>query len=428
MQTNFNIRRTNFPTLLFLIFLTLSVCSCSRKEKLIQKKEPVQITFSWWGNQQRHDYTLKGVEIFQQQNPDITVECSYEPWKDYEISYYNLYQQNLETDIMLINFDWLSKYSADGSGYYDLYQLDDYIELNNFTYDDLYYGKQNEKLNAIPIAFNTIIPIYDKALFDRYGIKIPENWDELFAAAGVLSENGYALYGIGRKHLFLLMIAYFEQLQGKRFFNNYGKLNITEKDLLFCIDFLKEAFDKRIFFDDVENFNEKSYEQNKIAAAITWCSECSKYARVFNERDGIAVLGSYIYKPDAIETGWYLKPATMYAMKKNTEHPVEAAKLMNFLLNSKEMAELQACEKGIPASNASLTAVLLARKLSGMEHEALMKMRFYRDNLNMMLPIMENRELIESFLKLTIDFTNGKTSREECARIMYREFSVICNP
>lgn len=428
MQTKFNINRINFLYFTCFVFLVFSFISCSGKENSAQKKEPVQITFSWWGNQPRHDYTLKGVEIFQQQNPDITIECSYAPWKDYEISYDNIYNQNLETDIMLINFDWLFKYSADGAGYYDLYKLDDYIELNNFTYDDLSYGKRNEKLNAIPIAFNTIVPIYDKALFDRYQIKIPENWDELYEAAGALSKNGYTLYGVGRKHLFLLMIAYFEQLQGKRFFTSYGKLNITEKDLLFCIDFLKDAFEKKIFFDDVENFNEKSYENNKIAAAIAWCSESSKYADIFNEREGKALLGSYIYKPDAIETGWYLKPATMYAMKKNTEHPVEAARFMNFLLNSREMSELQACEKGIPASNSSLTAVILARKLSGMEHEALMKMRFYRDNLNMMLPVMENRELIESFLKLTIEFINGKLSREECARKMYREFSVICNP
>ena len=38
-----------------------------------------------------------------------------------------------ETDVMQINFGWLSEYSADGRGYYDLEKVSDVIDLSVYS-------------------------------------------------------------------------------------------------------------------------------------------------------------------------------------------------------------------------------------------------------------------------------------------------------
>ena len=47
-------------------------------------KRNTTITFGWWGNDDRHLYTLKGIDVFQEKYPQIEVNCSYNVWNGYE--------------------------------------------------------------------------------------------------------------------------------------------------------------------------------------------------------------------------------------------------------------------------------------------------------------------------------------------------------
>ena len=37
-------------------------------------KDPVKLRIAWWGGQSRHDYTLKVIEMYESQNPHVTIE------------------------------------------------------------------------------------------------------------------------------------------------------------------------------------------------------------------------------------------------------------------------------------------------------------------------------------------------------------------
>ena len=43
-------------------------------------------------------------------------------------------------DVMLINYGWLDTYSSDGSGFYDLNTLSDYIDFENYIEEGLAFG------------------------------------------------------------------------------------------------------------------------------------------------------------------------------------------------------------------------------------------------------------------------------------------------
>ncbi|WP_407427592.1 ABC transporter substrate-binding protein [Treponema sp.] len=402
---------------LLFIGTPLLLTSCTAKSG----SDTAEISFSWWGNEPRHEYTLKGIEEFQKIRPEIKVTPKYAVWKGYEEAFEKSFYDGSSTDVMQINFDWLSKYSPDGNGFYDLNEFKDIIEFHNYTLTDLEYGTINGKLNAVPIAFNTIIPIFNKSVLDKNSFQIPSTWDTLFKYAEILKPQNQYLLGANAKHSFLLAVAWFEQAHSKKVFADNHHLNITESETAEILDFSKQLIKEHVLSPEIQNFTSKSLSNKKIAGAVAWCNEAGTLAKTFESIGGKGVLGNFITANGASETGWYLKPVSMYALKKDSKNPEQAAELINFLLNNSEMALLQKCDKGVPASNKSLTALMKGQALEELQYTSLMKIRFNRGNINPMLPIMENKDLNSTFANLVLEYTNGKISKNEAAKELYEK-------
>ena len=78
---------------------------------------------------------------------------------------------------------------------------------------------------------------------------------------------------------------------------------------------------------------------------------------------------------------------------------------------------MQKNEKGVPISNTSLTALMENGTLESLQYSSLMKIRFYRGNINQMLPIMENSDVINAFLDNVLDYNSGKKTSAEVAKL-----------
>ena len=117
--------------------------------------------------------------------------------------------------------------------------------------------------------------------------------------------------------------------------------------------------------------------------------------------------------------GWCVKPATMYAISATTEYPEEAAKLLEFLLNSRDMAQLQGTEKGIPISDAAKAALQETQKLSGYEKQADDMRENYADRLEILQPVLENEGVYDGF-KVNADYyIYDKLSKDEIVEKLY---------
>lgn len=182
-----------------IITLTVIGLSDGGREKIEQKQSQTMISMSWWGNDDRHVYTLKGLDIFQKANPDIEVSHHYGVWNGYETRAKVSMKAHTESDVMQINFAWLNTYSKDGTGFYDLNELADVIDLSGYTAADLSYGTVNGKLNALPIAYNSVAFFYNKDILDKYGLDVPVTWDDFFDDAKVLSRDNIYPISMAKK-------------------------------------------------------------------------------------------------------------------------------------------------------------------------------------------------------------------------------------
>ena len=389
-------------------------CGCSQKQSVTSQHEQTEITLSWWGNDNRTEYTLQAVHLFETQHPEIKVKCSYSEWAGYEARSRIRMVSDTEADVMQINVGWLDQFSADGSGYYDLNKVSDFLDLSNFPEDILRFGTRNNVLNAIPIAMNAETVYINKTIFNKYGLDVPKTWDDMFDCAKVLSKDDiYPLSGAS-KAVWLYAITYTEQSTGVSFLDEKNNFAFTPAEWEVAIDFYIRMVNEKVI-PQIENFKKVNIEKGEYAGSIAWVSDAINYfGTSINNGDEVVAADYTAFSPDESGAGWYEKPATLYAISKNTVHPREAALLLNFMLNSSDMALLQGVEKGIPISKSALGHLDKAGMLSGLQYEASEVMNS-NTRLREMNPVLENNDMINDFIDACNLVLYDKSSLEDAA-------------
>lgn len=323
-----------------------------------------------------------------------------------------------ESDVMLINYSWLYQYTKEANGFYDLYALKDYVDLTNFDENDLQFGKINDRLYAIPIAYNSQTMYYNETLYKSYGLDVPTTWDDYFEAAKVMRDDGIYPLGMVKKQAFFLMIAYFEQSTGEEFMDSNGNLCVDESDIEYMIEFYKKMIDEKVLMP-LSDFERPCFLEQKVAGTMAWVSDASNYCDSLSEEGYSVVVGDYPLLPRATRLGWYIKPATMYAISYNTRNPKEAARLLDFLVNDENMATLQGLDKGVPISKSAYKALEENDMLTGYQYEADRKMNDNIDQMEIMNPYIEDVEFIEIFREESDKYVYDKASLKEAANNIY---------
>ena len=108
-------------------------------------------------------------------------------------------------------------------------------------------------------------------------------------------------------------------------------------------------------------------------------------------------------------------------MGKNTIYAKEAGILLDYLLNSKEMAEYQGIEKGIPLSKSARDTLDKSGMLEGIQFEASQKMEGC--NFAQLAPVLENGSFIDDFFAACNDYIYEKATLEEATKSLVSKLS-----
>lgn len=404
--------------------LLLSFTGCSASEANVTAiSDPVEISFSWWGNDARHEYTLEAIKLFEELHPDIKVKCNYTEWSGYQTRSNVQMMSSTESDVMQINYAWIEQYSPDGDGYYDLNRLASQLDLSKFGEYELSFGMQNGKLNAIPIAMNTQTLYINRSVYSNYGLDVPNTWEDIFNAAEVMKADEVYPISMGSKPAFFYLTAYAEQVSGKKFMDLDGHLDFGPEDFKVMLEFYCRLVNEGAM-PQVEYYDRTQIDSGKYAGTVAWLSDGTNYCGKAIGNGYELVVANYP-ADDTLRSGegWYAKPATMYAISKNTSYPEESALLLDFLLNSKEMAQLQGVEKGIPLSSSARECLAENDLLNGMQYEAFIKMSEYNEKLSVLSPYFENDALIDEFRDACNQVLFEKSDIDEQAEAIYNTFA-----
>ena len=370
----------------------LSLSSCHER-MITDVGDDIEISFSWWGGDDRNERTLSGLNGFKAET-GVNVRPSYAELNGFKSKMDSQIYSGTESDVMQLNYDWLYQYTRDGEEFYDLSTLD---EINLSTYKDssLNCGKINGKLQAIPYGFNTPTFIFNKTLLDSYGLDVPATWSEVFEDAAVLRRDGVYLIGMTDKFLWLSCCAYFEQTTGRTVFDDDGQLALTKEDLMIMLDFGSKLLNEKVTKLPSE-YDRRDFSMLRMAGTVSWTSESGYYGAAAEELRMERKLGPYLTSENNRCYGWYEKPTGLYAISKETKHPTEAGKLLDYLINDADMAACMGLSKGVPISSSAEEALEARGLLGGVEYEA-SKLMKSEVRLQSMSPSMENSQLIEIF-------------------------------
>ncbi|MDE6780873.1 MAG: extracellular solute-binding protein, partial [Ruminococcus sp.] len=253
----------------------------------------------------------------------------------------------------------------------------------------------------------------------KYGLDVPQTWDDLFKAAEVMKKDGIYPISGALKSIWLYIITYTEQITGNTFMTDDGKLNFNQDNLQIMLDFYVKLVREKVI-PQVEYFERLDIDNGNYAGVIAWVSDAVNYCGNAIENGYEITAADYTADvPKNYGKGWYAKPATMYAVSKNTDHPQESAMLLDFLLNSEDMALLQGIEKGIPLSTAAREYLESEDVLTGIQYEASLKMESCT-SMEKMNPFVENNTLIDMFAEAcNLVLYEHSTSEEAAEKLLY---------
>jgi len=362
--------------------LALSACGSRSKGSVIPpdgKLDKCQLRFSWWGGDDRHEATLKAIDLWNTLHPDITIVPEYGGWDGWTEKVTSQIGGGTEPDIMQINYDWLVTMSPDGDGFYDLNQLRDRIDLTGFDKDVLSFGEVNGRLNAVTVSVTGRGLFYNSQVYRENGASYPANWDELIGLGEKF--NGRGIYPLDLDiqsggTAWYLAVVYVQQKTGREFITMDGDLGFTESDIKEALDFYKLLEDSHVIrtirtrTDEDGNaalYQSPEFIDGRVAGVLEWGSSVGKYESVLSE--GVLEAGPLLSDGSGNDGGWMIKPSMLYAVSRGTKHPDEAAAFLDFLLNNEECADILGTTRGIPVSRIAYETLENSGKLSGLAQQ-----------------------------------------------------------
>ncbi|MFB9330507.1 ABC transporter substrate-binding protein [Paenibacillus aurantiacus] len=387
----------------------------------------VTLRMAWWGSQPRHDYTLKVIEMYQKEHPNVKIEPEYANFDDYWKKLAPQAAANELPDIVQMDISYLAQYGQKGQ----LEDLTPYlgngIDTTNISENAISGGKLGDKLYGFNIGVNTMNFQYDPALLQKLGVDKPGEdwtWDDYFALASKAKDAGLYFDNGFRPEVFF---GYYLRSKGQHLYNAEGTALGYEDDQLF-IDFFgpisKLVKDGHTPPPDVKaqikGLEDDMMVKNKQVGIWQWTNQFVAVQQVANRPLEMA----HMPGPGRKE-GLYLKPSMYFSVSKNSENKEEAAKFIDFWVNNVEANKLIKGDRGVPVN--ATVADAIKPTLDPAQVQVFDYVTWAQENSSPMDPPdpIGTAEIIKLFSSLGEQMDFQKLSVEDAAKQFRKEANAI---
>ncbi len=313
----------------------------------------VKLRISWAGSQVRHDATLKALETYTANNPHVTFEPEYMGFDTYDTKMLTYSAAKNLPDIFQIDTNYMLDYAVRNQ----MFDLSDGINTDEVDSVLLDAGKSGGVQYAIPIGANAIALHYNKVMFEKLGIVVPEDgftWEELIQTAREVKpklEKGQYLiqdFSIGKDNIEMDKYEIYQIAQGKgQLYKPDGTFNFDKETYIEFNNLFAQLREEGIVPPaDVTMANKENDPilDNLLNGTIM---VARGYAASLGAIDGVKP-GEFglMPAPRTGQSGTYLLPSQFFAISHNSQHVEEAKKFIDWFINDVEAGHALGLSRG----------------------------------------------------------------------------------
>lgn len=388
---------------------------------------PVELRFSWWGSDNRHEAFQKVIDLYTSKHPNVTIKTEYGAWDGWQQNILTQLGGKTEADIVQVNYNWVHSFGKGKNVFANLNDLSSYIELSNWGDEYLSAMTVGGELAAIPHGMNGRASLYSKPMFEAAGISYPETYADLIAAGKTIgkdntatgADNKYVLMNIGKEcpDLFIAQMLYNEtgkimQVDGKVQYTEEEVAKIFDEYLEFAASGAMETFQQ---LDALDNESNPVWASGRGGSIYEWVGTMDKYLGSYKggeAKDEIAV-APYIVPKSGDKPSIYVKPNLGYAISKNSKNKEVAADFLNFFFTDEEAVTILGTSIGISSNTVTRGIQEKAGHLGGIMKEGYDMLGQYPQTV--MDPYFEDANVRGARYIAIEAFRSGKSSTKEAA-------------
>ena len=325
-------------------------------------QEEVTLKISWWGNQNRHDYTQKILDKYTELHPNVKFEAMPSGWDGYFDKLSTQAASGTMPDIVQMDYLYITTYAKNNS----LADLQPYvdngtIDVSGISEEVVNAGKIDDKLAGIVGSTGCLAVGYNPDVFKEAGLEEPNasgnwTWDDFVKTAKEVKEKtgklGVTSTGVvDDTNLFNFWV----RQHGEQLFSDDNK-SLGYKDDQIMIDYLdmwKDLMDAGAAANPDEYAQIVTLGQEAgpvVTGDAAMINENNNYASKLSSRNG----NLEVTIPPVNETNtkaMWNKPGYFLCISETSKVKDEAAKFIDWFINSEESNDIMMAERGVPSSS-----------------------------------------------------------------------------
>ncbi|MGW9113024.1 ABC transporter substrate-binding protein [Microbacterium sp. NPDC055683] len=341
--------------------LALAGCSGSSGGGAYDPDEKVELTFTWWGNDDRAERYNALIDAFNEEYPNITINGSFTDFPSYWEKRQTEAAGGGLPDVWQFSDTYLRQYAENGL-LADLSEYSDVVSTDAIDEGLLGTGQLEGTQYSLPLGYSAWSVFLNDDILAEYGVEPyagGTSFEDYSAwMAEVTEATDGAVFG-GTDYT--QRIQNFENVlraQGGNLFTDDGELGFTEEQLA---EFWESGAADRdgvtVPQQKLEEISPVSgFGSNLTASEASWSNFVAGYLA-----DSGASSISMVAPPTAEEgsADLYRQAGLQMAVSSSSENPEAAAIFLDFVVNSPEAGEIFGTSLGFPASETKLEGATL---------------------------------------------------------------------
>ncbi|MFJ4621539.1 ABC transporter substrate-binding protein [Streptomyces sp. NPDC088812] len=337
--------------------LTLTGCAVGKDTGADRlSEEGVTLRLDWWGSDERQRLTAEAVQLFEKKYPRIDVELEYSDWTGYWDRLATMTAAGSPPDVIQMDQLYLSSYADRGA----LLDLDKskYLDRTRLSAKVLDTGRYKTTLYAVPSTVTVAGIAVNTTLLKQLGLELPDTtgwtWDEYDAFAQEIARTSGGKTAGTMPLAGQAALEIYTRQSGDQVFTSDGRVGLSAKTLVSFWNRDARLIESKATLSTSQladaaalPLDQSPLATGKTAMSLVFANQLSAYAEAGGGDKFVLV--DFPTAPNASAKSQYVKSSQYWSISTGTQHPAEAALLVNFLTGDKEAAKVLGVERGLPA-------------------------------------------------------------------------------